>query len=62
MNDVFTTLTVIGIIVIWAFFAYIVALMHMDIGITRGWWIAQSILLAAAAFWIYEVIRWAVMT
>lgn len=62
MNDVFTTLAVIGIILIWAFFAYIVALFHMDIGITLGWWVAQIILLSGAVFWIYMAIRWAVTT
>lgn len=62
MNDVFTTLAVVGIIIIWAFFAFTWMVLHMDIGLTRSWWIGQTVLLAAAAFWIYQAIRWAVTT
>jgi hypothetical protein len=62
MNDVFTTLAVIGILLIWAFFAYVLSIMHMDIGLTRSWWIGQTVLLLGAAFWIYQAIRWSVTT
>jgi hypothetical protein len=62
MNDVFSTLAVIGILGILAFFTYVLTIMHMDSGLTRSWWIGQTVLLLGAAFLIYQVIRWAVTT
>lgn len=62
MNDVFSTLAVVGILAIWLWFAFFWAVMHMDIGITKSWWIGQSIILATAGIAIYAIIRWAVTT
>ena len=62
MNDVLTTLAVIAIIGLWAFLAYSWALLHMDIGVTRGWWIGQVILVVTASAAIYALIRWATTT